>query len=338
MTDPVPRYEVVPYRPEGGYSSKGSGLLLLTSLLGGLILGLIAGFVSRWFYFILVFPALIGLGVGAAGNWAARIGKVRSTTLSGISGLLGGVFAMLSMHYVGYLEFEDDFKLPPPMRGELLKVARLPRDLIEKLPGLDAGQKAMLQDPKFQAALGVHDFPSYMNFKATVGVEISRFSGGRNQKGMNLGYVGSWIYWGVEVLIVAGIALALQAAAAREPFCSQCQVWKTERTLGMVPLSETEPLLNGDLDQLLGKPPAQEPAVVLVTLHACPECEGDGTLDLKLAELFADKQGNIQRKEKGHVTYPGEALPHLQAVFAPPPEPPAPTEGDEPNVPEAPPT
>src|SRR5262249_8509816 len=75
-------------------------------------------------------------------------------------------------------------------------------------------------------------FARFLNDLASVGVTISRTTGGGS--GMNLGYVGTWIYWIVEVLIVAGVSGAFCWIWARRPFCTRCNTWKTSRVLGTV--------------------------------------------------------------------------------------------------------
>jgi hypothetical protein len=79
-----------------------------------------------------------------------------------------------------------------------------------------------------------------------------------NDKGTNLGYVGSYIYWGVELLILVGVSFAIMLGAASEPFCVQCETWKQERILGGVspPADEAVDAINqGDLNRLIALNP-----------------------------------------------------------------------------------
>lgn len=63
--DPALRFEVVPYRAEGGYSLAGFTLVLLLSLVGGVVAGAIASWIGQWYYLIVLFPigmaAVVGL-------------------------------------------------------------------------------------------------------------------------------------------------------------------------------------------------------------------------------------------------------------------------------------
>src|SRR5260370_42594766 len=79
----VLRFETSPYQPDGGWPPSGAFRILSVALVAGLGLGWLASFVGQWFYLILLFPILLGGGVGAAGNWANRSGKVRNSLVAG---------------------------------------------------------------------------------------------------------------------------------------------------------------------------------------------------------------------------------------------------------------
>src|SRR5262245_23953557 len=184
-----PRFETHPYQPEGGFTASGSATLLLASLTAGLVLGIIAGLLARWFYLILIFPAVIGAGVGGAGYLAIRHGKVRNTVLGAISGLLGGFFAMLSMHYLAYMQFESEINtVPPEVRAFERKAARMTPEQIRQDPMIPDDFRKELQDPVKRAGYAVDSFPSYMYFRAMVGVTFTKASR-PNEKGTNLGFV-----------------------------------------------------------------------------------------------------------------------------------------------------
>lgn len=322
MEQTYPRFETVPYRPEGGFSSTGYALLLVGSLVGGLLLGVIAGFLARWFYLVLIFPLFIGMGVGGIGYWAIRQGRVRNAVLGGISGLLGGFFAMLSMHYMHYLEFESNAEatIPAEVREKGRAFARMSPEEIQQLPVPPEDQQAILQvfgDPVQRAMFLVEDFPSYMHYRATVGVTFNSVRGGNKNGGTNLGYIGSWIYWTIEVLIVAGIALVVQSQAAKEPFCSLCQCWKETRDLGPVPDTDAPALQEGDLTHFNSPPSQQAGGVVMVSVSTCPSCGEECPVDVKLSNLTQTNEG-VTRTEIAHVTYPGDALPYLEKIFQPP--------------------
>lgn len=319
MNQDLPRFTTTPYRPEGGFTLLGFVLLLLASLVTGLVLGILAGIVSRWLYLILVFPALIGAGVGGAGYLAIRQGKVRNVVLGTMSGLLGGFFAMLSMHYLGYMEFESGMPQNPQERAFLRALGDMSPEELEKIRDIRPEFVHKFQDPAIRARLQVDDFPSYMHAQAVGGVTISRASSSTD-KGMNLGYWGSWIFWIVEVVVVAGLAVAIQSLAARQPFCRRCQTWKESRVLGAIPEEDLPALQEGNLPHFAGPPPPEVKSLILVTANLCPHCQKESPVDLFLARLVSTKEG-MTHQAVGQVTYPEEALPYLEKIFQPAPAP-----------------
>src|SRR5882724_503557 len=99
VTNPLPappqthtNFSTVLYKPDGGYTI--GGLLMLISTLAGVgaVLGYITHIVSQWFYLILLFPALIGLGIGLLGVRKVHAGRVRNPWLGGLAGFLAGIF------------------------------------------------------------------------------------------------------------------------------------------------------------------------------------------------------------------------------------------------------
>src|SRR5438034_170826 len=103
----LPTFPTPPYTPHHGYTA--GGLLMLIAALGtiGAILGYITHLIASHFYFIILFPLLIGLAIGAIGSRMVKVGRLRNPWLGGLAGFLAGVFAMTSMHYFDYEEFRS---------------------------------------------------------------------------------------------------------------------------------------------------------------------------------------------------------------------------------------
>lgn len=344
MDQNLPRFPTTPYRPEGGFTTFGFLLLLLASLLAGMVLGVLAGFVSRWIYLILIFPVLIGLGVGAAGYLAIRVGKVRNVTLGSMSGLLGGFFAMVSMHYLGYQIYRIDeppdpnwayFQrsltemTPEEIRSSrevmdyLVRTMRAHPDYFKASPDwpearafqIREGLIKAMEDPLHRAELRVIDLWSFMQFKATAGVVFKGTRSGDASGGMNLGYIGSWVYWFVEVVVVALIALGIQSLAAKEPFCRRCQNWKPQRQLGILLEEDLNALREGDLPHFASPAPEGENgSMVAVKASICEGCRDQSPVDLFPARLVVTNEGVMEAPLEAF-TYPGEALPYLEKIF-----------------------
>ncbi len=281
-------FDAAPYRPEGGFTQPGAVLLLGLELLAAAVLGWIAGFIAQWLYLILIFPLAIGLALGGIGMVATEKGRVRSPFLGGVAGLLGGCAAMFVMHYTEYFRVTGVWAEQAGVAPEVV------RDDIS--------------------------FFDFMDIAATEGVVLQRAGGGGGGGGgggLNLGYVGSYIYGGVEVLIVAGIAFAMVRSRASEPYCSACNRWKHSYTLGTLqPPQETLTaiLAAGDLGRLGGQV-ALEGGPFVLTAVACPECGPVNPIEVRLQNPITNPNGHITFKTLAQFTYPGAALPALEALF-----------------------
>lgn len=289
-------FQPQPYQAEGGFNLE--GLPLLLGALGGtaLALGWLISFVGQWLYLIVVFPALVGVGLFVVGKVMACMAKMRNPWLGGLLGLVSAIVAMVANHYFDYLRFMEEQKviaaLPPPGRPWPPRAQDL----------------ALLAQIK-----KVKDFRSFMEFSAREGVTIA----GRGGKGgFNLGYTGTWIYWLVELAVVAFMAAGGLVLGAREPFCSGCNSWKHLRQLGSWPVDQQEEVLailhSGDLSKL---PPAWPGGPLVLSIATCFNCGSRAPVAAKLELVRKSSEGHESRQELDHLSYPGEALEVFDAFF-----------------------
>jgi hypothetical protein len=298
----VPRFETAPYQPDGGCPPAGVMLMLSTALAAAVALGWLVSLIGQWFYLILLFPIGLGAGVGAAGSWANARAKVRNVVAAGLIGLVAGSAAMVSKHAWDYQRF---------------------------LHQLDQEQPGWRRQPW----AGQVNFLLFLDVRAKQGVRIVGHGGGN---GMNLGYIGSYIYWGVEVVIAAALACAILVNSARRPFCAQCSSWKKMRPLGRlrVPPEEAVAVFSGgEIVKLAGQHFGDPAGRLIIQVAECPNCGTDAPVDIILSEVTLNRKGEQQLKERARVTYPGEAIPVLNALAAPPaPAAPAPAPAPPPDA------
>ncbi|MFT3878792.1 MAG: hypothetical protein QM703_03915 [Gemmatales bacterium] len=133
-----------------------------------------------------------------------------------------GILAMMTVHFLDYRHFINE-------REELLAVNPLMknagkggRELWVNLNAPPGAERDLLK-----RHLAVDSFFDYIDFAAHEGVTIQHGAG--RQGGMNLGYYGTYIYWLVETLIVAGIVFGMTRRPAQEPFCHLTNEWKTAK-------------------------------------------------------------------------------------------------------------
>jgi hypothetical protein len=279
----APRFVTEPYQPDGNAPFLGT-LLTFAGLIGaGALVGALTGFVHQWFYLVFLFPVVMGLAVGAAGMGLVKAFKLRNSLLAGLAAVLGGVTTQTAMHYVDYQRFLGQVE--------------------EKLPGTRA-----------ELAAKGFGLPQFIDFRAREGVTIGRL--GHGDKGINLGYYGSYVYWGLEVLLIAGIALVMLRAAAAAPFCAACSGWKERRYLARVDTpahEQVETLRDGELVGLLQRSWPAKGEGLLLKASVCPRCGADAPVDVALESHTTNEKGEKKVKELAHFTYPGDVLPFLDA-------------------------
>lgn len=279
---PPPHFEAQPYVPDGNFPPLGLALTLGGGLVAAVLVGWLAGFIGQWFYLVVLFPIVIGLALGGIGMVFIKVGKLRSPLLAGIAAGLSGIMAMGTMHYVNYQRALD----------EAAKQMPVARDALEQ---------------------GI-SFAKYLDLSAEEGVTIGR-AAAHNDKGMNLGYVGSYLYWLVEVFVVAAVAWTMMWKEASSPFCVPCNSWKKQQPLAMVAVPTEDvavrAIQDGDVVQLLQCAGPIEAQGLLLKTAVCPCCGADGEVDVFLDRVTKNSKGEQKTATVARATYPGEVLRFL---------------------------
>jgi hypothetical protein len=207
---------------------------------------------------------------------------VRNPLLAGLVALVAGTVAVVSMHLVDYQRTMATVECEP---------LRLPSTVTARL----------LEDDRVL---------NYLDATAELGLTIS----GKETGGLNLGYLGTYLYWGAELLLVVVLASLGGSMSAREAFCSTCRSWKEERFLGAVhdggPTMQRD-LRKGDLGVLKPCPARQSRDALALSVHVCPHCGTDAPVELKLDRLNRVTDGNSLPWPLV-LTMPGDALPALE--------------------------
>lgn len=316
-----------PYRPDNHFDARGLLMLACTLILAAGALGAVAHFVSQYFYLILLFPMVIGGALGAAGAAVVRRTGMRNPWVAGLIGLAGGIFAMGMMHYFGYRSFLAEQAIAAAKDPEYVAQLRSGTgepEFINNQGGLAMpGERERREADfyRFVRAIRVRSFAGYMDFEAREGVQIRGEHGAGSPQ--NLGYTGSYIYWCVEALIVAGISFAIIRGQAVKPYCAACGTWKAERAVGYLatdPKDAATAVRDGDVARL--GPPAFEPSASLLHVASCPNGKACVAVpredEVRLEKHAYDKKGKIvQRKTLAHATWPATATGAIDAIFAP---------------------
>lgn len=148
----------------------------------------------------------------------------------------------------------------------------------------------------------------YIDWVAQGGVVI----GDVGNDGINLGYVGSYIYFALEAALATGFAFAITKGAAALPFCRGCKVWMQPRTLAGLPhVPENvavEALQAGALLDLLGAATPVGGHPLNLKAVVCPRCGDNGSVVAMVERITMDSRGRRHVKVVGQYVYPGEVL------------------------------
>lgn len=208
-----------------------------------------------------------------------------------------------------------------PFQAALLRLKKpnLPQPLQQQ--ALLAGLPAVKLSPELQAALArslaEFNMVDAMCWRAQRGVTLRL---PRLHKPVNLGHIGSYIYWVGETLVGVVVLMVTARSRAARPYCSRCDRWKAFEKLGRLNLSAetvTGIVLSGQLLEIQDHHVAREGGTVELRAAVCPACAEESELVVIVVGVAKDAKGKEQANELLRATYPGEALTVLRALFQP---------------------
>ncbi len=177
--------------------------ILVAACLGtGIGMGVVEGFVGQWINLLILFPALIGLAVGAAATGAVDVGRMRAPLLAGLIAFGGGAVGQITTHGMEYARF---------------------RRTIEAAMAEDPATAGATVEEALEAETGRRGFLAYLTIAAEKGITITRVA--QSSRGPAFTGMGVWGFWGFEVLIAAAVAAWMSVTRAKEPFCESCDAW-----------------------------------------------------------------------------------------------------------------
>ncbi|MCA9264764.1 MAG: hypothetical protein KDA60_12980, partial [Planctomycetales bacterium] len=233
-TQPLGSYLPKVYTTDGGFSMFGLTLSTAVGVSVACVIGLLFGVLGQYFYVILAFPVLIGLAVGGTQVFAIKKTKTRSVFASGAAGLAAGTVAVVSMHYVDFVVFQRAMATNE-QHEQMLQEALDETEDNEERQILTQMLTDYRNDADVIAAKNATTLLSYVDYAAKEGVELTASRHGTTP--INLGYAGTYIYWGIEALIIAAITATMARKRSAEPFCQTCDEWCVERELGSLQAS-----------------------------------------------------------------------------------------------------
>jgi hypothetical protein len=161
--------------------------------------------VQEHFAPLLLFPILVGVGVGALNVGLMRLAQMGNRPTALLGTLLAVAVAVLGQHYLSYRQQEA-------LRQRQIEAMQQtgPPGVVRELAPPPLG------------------FAEYMRRQAARGRPVA---------GYVLAGWAAWLSWAVDGLLVLAAALAMVIPAARLPYCKACRSWYRTVRAGRVPLA-----------------------------------------------------------------------------------------------------
>lgn len=263
--------------------------LLLAALVWGGALGLGAFVVSLFLPLLILLP----IGMGALGGHYLQFGINRWK----ITHRLTVIACAVALALAGWLAFHY---------AEYVRFAGEAREIIAAELGTDefATTHALFQE-RLRRETGATGFLGYSQLVLEEGFAIGRF--GRESDPTLSGPLLS-LYWGVEIALVVGVALALALERAKRPLCTTCRAWYLPEQVGRVPSDETarflERLRAGEYQaagELISLRDLLRPYLSLYVAH-CACARGESVLTVSDARENAQGQVRYQTLLQARLT------------------------------------
>ena len=196
------------YQPSNIAPSQGVAILAISSLVSGVAIGGATAFISKFIYFIVLFPIGMGFATGAAMGLAVKKGKIRNPITALGLGVLGGLVTYGSLMYGQYMNFQQETE-----------------KIMEREYNVTDKNQAKEQINNFlQQETGSSGFVGFVKMSAKEGITISRRSSSFQIKD-NFAY----LLWLIELGIVGFLAASIPFKSANEPFNEEGNEWYGEK-------------------------------------------------------------------------------------------------------------
>lgn len=300
------------YVPSGKMDEGAQLALVVTVLATALLVGGLANVLGQFIRLLIIFPAAMGALVGGAALQIALAKKMRAPALVIGVAAFGGLLCWFTDFGIDYMRTRSAFGDQVEAVAQQLEAhgvgtpdddasdrtvdvllmywgqQRQWDDLVIAANLLDEPMSDVLgntREPE-PAPSALQAFGYHMRGLANEGTTISDV--GRSD-GDNIGAVGTWLLWALELLICIGAAGAIGWEQARQPFCERCKQWygRAERLVAVAPASAGDAVVRaleqGSTEGLAaawapfdaGKP------FIAIGIRSCPKCSsGERYIDV----------------------------------------------------------
>jgi uncharacterized membrane protein (Fun14 family) len=262
-----------PYRPAGTFDAKS---ILITTILGTTAAVIGAALVWLWEWSpiptLVLFTSMFqGIGVGAVMAFAIGRLRMRNTRIVAVVGFACGLLSIVLVHYGHYLHLVTT--TTSEWRAAIAQDKSMPEGLRQSLLTQIDTDPAAFIDPMLVRKTHHSGFLGSLFLRNQRGLMV---------KSAVVSGVFLWILWGVEALMVAGIASLFAWERAAAPSCEDCGYWCVKQPdLFFLPGASAAALVEAVRDDNASRIAALRSTrfvddgsgFVSATLHACPGCD-----------------------------------------------------------------
>lgn len=295
------------YVPSGKVGLPGFATVACLSLAAAVAGGVLFHFIGRLIYLILVFPAVWGVALGAGVALSVRVGKCRSVSLAAAWGILAPVASYAVFHVLENAQ----------VRSTYVSVLLLEKDATPE-------SARRRYDEELRREYGSDGFWGELAHRADMGMSIQKVGRGSSAKEPTIRGVGMYVYWAVELGVVALCAFFLPLSAARQPFCEPCRTWFVKKEIAALDDARAEEGLRAlERRDFRAFAACVGAGAHALSLEKCPKCS-ESPVRVLVEAVTQDAKGNKTRKKVFDDMFERrDAAALLTEGLGPPPQPPA---------------
>jgi hypothetical protein len=210
-----------PYKPSNKVSAMGVVVMLAGVVITGIIVGGLSFLVSQAnFYILCLMPVILGLIGALAAAIIIGAAKMRNPFVALLFGIVVGGAIIFVSHFAGYyITFRNTVR----------------DDLLEIFPDATQADVDELTNRFLEEEAGSPGFLGYLKFTANEGIFTSALGSSDTDERPFVRGTGTWIYWGIEFVVVAAFAAFSAVHFSKQPFDESANRWfKTGTWLGSI--------------------------------------------------------------------------------------------------------
>lgn len=277
------------YTPPDSPSTRSLAINLIGAtvvVLAGAFVGVVTSLLSNLIYIVILFPLGMGFIGAVVLERTITILKIRKLLIGIALGVVMAVVIYGVYHFTNYQMFR------------IILSFAMDEKLVQETGEFSPEVGFVFVDYALQEETGYTGALGYLLYKAEMGVSIGKIF---NTNELNLGPFVTWLYWLVELCIIAWMTVRAAKNASGRPFCQNCNSWYgREEHVGGCSLSDynkTLQILNHKDFSQLGKmlvKDAELPSIEIY-LQTCSTCSAHNPWFI-LKRVSFDNKGKIQFK------------------------------------------